>query len=79
LESEIDPARINQRALVEGNHNRQTQKEIAEAVAGALPTVAVPDPETAFRAARQHLEEKAAIWDWADDVEFLGLSWVVFR
>ncbi len=32
LESEIDPARIYQRALVEGNLNKQSQKEIAEAV-----------------------------------------------
>ncbi|MGH7168913.1 MAG: hypothetical protein ACRELG_01360, partial [Gemmataceae bacterium] len=32
LESEIDPARIYQRALVEGDLNKQTQKEIAEAV-----------------------------------------------
>jgi hypothetical protein len=39
----------------------------------------VPDPDSAFRVARQHLEEKATVWDWADDVEFLGLSWVMFR
>jgi len=32
LESEIDPARIYQRAMVEGNLNRQTQKEIEQAV-----------------------------------------------
>jgi ERCC4-related helicase/HKD family nuclease len=32
LESEIDPAKIYQRALVEGNLNEETQKEIAEAV-----------------------------------------------
>lgn len=32
LESEIDPARIYQRTLVEGNLNPQTQKEITEAV-----------------------------------------------
>jgi hypothetical protein len=39
----------------------------------------VPDADRAFRAARQHMEEKAAVWDWMDDVEFLGLSWVMFR
>jgi SNF2 family DNA or RNA helicase len=44
----------------------------------APPTDGVPDPEIAFRAARRHLEEKAGVWDWADDVEFLGLSWVMF-
>lgn len=32
LENEIDPARIYQRVLVEGDLNKQTQKEIAEAV-----------------------------------------------
>jgi hypothetical protein len=32
LESEIEPAKIYQRAMVEGDLNRQTQKEIAEAV-----------------------------------------------
>ena len=32
LESEIDPTKIYQRTLVEGNLNRQSQKEIAEAV-----------------------------------------------
>ena len=32
LESEIDPRHIDQRALVEGDLNKQTQKEIAEAV-----------------------------------------------
>jgi superfamily II DNA/RNA helicase len=35
LESEIDPVKIYQRAMVEGNLNRQTQKEIDEAVTRA--------------------------------------------
>ena len=35
LESEIDPATIYQRALVEGDLNKQTKEEIAEAVARA--------------------------------------------
>ena len=47
--------------------------------AEASPAVAhVPDPSTAFRAARQHLEQTAGLWDWSDDIEFLGLSWVEF-
>jgi len=47
---------------------------------GASPTAdRMPNPDNAFRVARQHLEENAAVWDWADDVEFLGVSWVVFR
>ncbi len=53
------------------------------AVAGeadaAAPTEAVPDAGAAFEAARRRLEETAEVWDWTDDVEFLGLSWVVFR
>ena len=32
MESEIDPAKVYQRALVEGNLNKETQQEIAEAV-----------------------------------------------
>jgi superfamily II DNA or RNA helicase len=38
----------------------------------------IPNSESAFQAARCHLEEKASVWDWADDVEFLGLSWLTF-
>jgi hypothetical protein len=37
-----------------------------------------PDSAAAFQVARQHLEKGTGIWDWADDVEFLGLSWVEF-
>jgi ERCC4-related helicase len=40
---------------------------------------AVPDVDRAFRGARQHLEGQANVWDWADDVEFVGLSWVLFH
>ncbi len=43
LESEIDPTRIYQRAMVEGDLNRQTQKEIDQAVARAqAPTRSPP-------------------------------------
>jgi hypothetical protein len=38
-----------------------------------------PDSTEAFYAAKQHLEQTAALWDWTDDVEFLGLSWVEFK
>jgi hypothetical protein len=38
-----------------------------------------PDAGQAFEVARRYLEERGDVWDWADDVEFLGLSWVVFR
>lgn len=38
-----------------------------------------PDPDIAFKAAKKYLEQKAGIWDWDEDVEFIGLSWVVFK
>jgi hypothetical protein len=38
-----------------------------------------PDPILAFEVARTHLENKMTLWDWIDDVEFLGMSWVEFR
>jgi superfamily II DNA or RNA helicase/HKD family nuclease len=37
-----------------------------------------PDASAAFDAAKRHLEQKYGLWDWADDVEFLGMSWVTF-
>jgi len=45
------------------------------AVSAARP----PDPSEAFRAVKKYLEEKTAVWDWDEDVEFIGLSWVVFK
>jgi len=38
-----------------------------------------PDADVAFQAAKKHLEGKAGLWDWVDDVEFVGMSWVVFK
>ena len=38
-----------------------------------------PDPTKPFDIAKKWLEENAGIWDWVDDVEFVGLSWVRFR
>jgi len=37
-----------------------------------------PDPNKAFQTAKQYLEDKTELWDWNDDVEFLGMSWVEF-
>jgi SNF2 family DNA or RNA helicase/HKD family nuclease len=37
-----------------------------------------PEGSAAFDIARSHLEKKLGLWDWADDVEFLGMSWVTF-
>jgi hypothetical protein len=41
------------------------------------PPAAFPG-DIAFKAAREHLEGKASLWDWEDDVEFIGLSWTEF-
>jgi len=38
-----------------------------------------PDASISFQAAKIHVEGKAGLWDWIDDVEFLGLSWVEFK
>ena len=38
----------------------------------------LPDPTTAFNAAKQHLETVADLWNWEDDVEFLAMSWTQF-
>ncbi len=46
--------------------------------AGSASAMTSPDPSKAFQTAKKHLEEKAAIWDWDEDVEFVGMSWVVF-
>ena len=45
----------------------------------AASAVNPPDPSIAFQAVKKHLEQKAGIWDWDEDVEFIGLSWVVFK
>ena len=63
---------------------RIDEEAVWPAVAGEVDAATpsgepVPDSSQAFAAARRRLEETAGVWDWADDVEFLGLSWVVFR
>ncbi|HYN23512.1 MAG TPA: hypothetical protein VES69_00550, partial [Pyrinomonadaceae bacterium] len=59
-----------------------------EALAPAVTGVAVenpafkctpPDPSVAFAASKAHVEQEIGLWDWIDDVEFLGLSWVEFK
>ena len=52
-----------------------TESAIQDAKAAVQP----PDPGKAFEIARKWLEEKAGVWDWDDDVEFIGTSWVEFR
>jgi hypothetical protein len=43
------------------------------------PSSKIPEPASSYAVAKQHLEAKRGLWDWSDDVEFLGLSWVEFR
>ncbi len=38
-----------------------------------------PNATVAFETAKAHVENKVGLWDWIDDVEFLGLSWVEFK
>jgi hypothetical protein len=41
--------------------------------------ISPPNASGAFELAKQYLEDKIGVWDWNDDVEFLGLSWVKFE
>ncbi|MCK6485057.1 MAG: DEAD/DEAH box helicase family protein [Phycisphaerae bacterium] len=38
-----------------------------------------PDPTPFFDAARSHLDKAANLWDWDEDVEFIGMSFVYFE
>jgi hypothetical protein len=49
-----------------------------EAVGGAATGASPPDPSAAFEVARRYLEAKLELWDWIEEMEFLGLSWVEF-
>lgn len=42
------------------------------------PGDTVPDATVAMASARAWAEQKADLWDWADDVEFVAMSWNVF-
>jgi hypothetical protein len=57
-----------------------------EALAAAISQTAkddsssadVPCPTECFQAAQKYLENELQLWDWNDDVEFIGMSWVEF-
>jgi ERCC4-related helicase/HKD family nuclease len=49
------------------------------AVESGAEKVSVPEPSKAVAAAKQYLEQNNNVWDWVDDVEFIGLSWVRFK
>ena len=38
-----------------------------------------PDSNTAFQAVKRYLEQKASIWDWEEDVQFIGMNWALFK
>ena len=57
---------------------RAADAAVAHEAGDVAPNEAVPSPEAAFAIARGHLEATAGLWDWDDDVEFLGMSWVEF-
>jgi ERCC4-related helicase len=48
------------------------------AVENPQPIERPPDPDASFEIAKKWLEDNGRIWDWVDDVEFVGLSWVRF-
>jgi hypothetical protein len=37
-----------------------------------------PEPSALLVAARNHLERDDSLWDWDEDIEFIGMSWVQF-
>jgi len=49
-----------------------------EAVESPDSKVCPPDASVAFETAKRHIEAKLSLWDWVEEVEFLGLSWVQF-
>jgi ERCC4-related helicase/HKD family nuclease len=50
-----------------------------EAVQVSPSKISPPDPSAAFEIAKKHVDEKLNLWDWIEEMEFLGLSWVEFR
>jgi len=64
-------------------HGQVDNEALALAVTGTsveerADETQAPDPQTAFAAAQRDVERRLQLWDWADDVEFLALSWVEF-
>jgi ERCC4-related helicase/HKD family nuclease len=65
---------------VEGNVDDKalTAAVVGEADENGASTTSTADPSKAFTAAKQYLENKLGLWDWNDDAEFIGMSWVEF-
>jgi ERCC4-related helicase len=58
--------------------NAAASEAVASTGEDAFEKSELPDPTSAFRLAKQHLETNADLWNWEDDVEFVGMSWTVF-
>jgi len=39
----------------------------------------VRDIEPFFKRAKIYVEGESGLWDWNDDIEFIGLCWVEFK
>jgi hypothetical protein len=50
-----------------------------EAIESSRMTNQPSDPAAAFEIAKRHVEIKLDLWDWDEEIEFLGLSWVLFH
>jgi ERCC4-related helicase len=42
-------------------------------------TKPIPEPGEFFQTAKAYLMERAVLWDWEEDVEFIGASWTMIR
>src|SRR5439155_15587919 len=50
-----------------------------EAAENTTPKAKPPDASAPFEIAKRHVEKKLSLWDWTEEIEFLGLSWVEFK
>jgi hypothetical protein len=64
-----DDLQVDEKAASPGVHLQAKDEQLS---------TAPPPPAPFFQTARQALESEATLWDWDDDVEFLGLSQVEF-
>jgi hypothetical protein len=77
----FEPVFVNSEGQIDAEAAGVAVNEQACGEAGeeAMPVGGVMQAaEASYAAAREHLERKAGVFDWEDDVEFVGLSWVVF-
>lgn len=51
---------------------------IADSAEDIAESAKIPDADRAYCVAQKYLEAEGSLWDWNDDVEFIGVSWVQF-